>query len=91
MTAPTAAASDAVWTTTTRQSRTRGCESVRPGWLDGLIVLVERGACNFSEKVANIALAGGVIGIIGLVTTRSPSRAHSATARRMPATTFPAT
>ena len=43
-----------------------------PGELDGLIVLVERGACNFSEKIANIALAGGVIGVIGLVTDEEP-------------------
>ena len=43
-----------------------------PGELDGRIVLVERGACNFSEKVANIALAGGEIGVIGLVTSEEP-------------------
>ncbi len=43
-----------------------------PGELDGHIVLVERGACNFSEKIANIALAGGEIGVIGLVTDEEP-------------------
>ena len=43
-----------------------------PGELDGRIVLVERGACNFSEKIANIALAGGTVGIIGLVTGDEP-------------------
>ena len=42
------------------------------GSLDGWIVLVERGGCNFSEKIANIALAGGVAGIIGLVTEELP-------------------
>ena len=42
------------------------------GELDGLIVLVERGACNFSEKIANIALAGGMVGVIGLVTNEEP-------------------
>ena len=43
-----------------------------PGELTGLIVLVERGGCNFSEKIANVALAGGEIGIIGLVTEEEP-------------------
>ena len=43
-----------------------------PGELTGLIVLVERGGCNFSEKIANVALAGGEIGIIGLVTEDEP-------------------
>ena len=42
------------------------------GELDGHIVLVERGACDFSEKIANIALAGGEIGVIGLVTSEEP-------------------
>jgi hypothetical protein len=43
-----------------------------PGELTGKIVLVERGACNFSEKIANIALGGGLIGVIGLVTADEP-------------------
>ena len=43
-----------------------------PGELTGHIVLVDRGACNFSEKIANIALAGGEIGVIGLVTDEEP-------------------
>jgi subtilisin family serine protease len=43
-----------------------------PGELTGHVVLVERGACNFSEKIANIALAGGEIGVIGLVTPEEP-------------------
>ena len=42
------------------------------GELTGHIVLVERGACSFSEKIANIALAGGEIGVIGLVTSEDP-------------------
>ncbi len=42
------------------------------GSLNGLVVLVDRGACTFSEKIANIALAGGVAGIIGLVTPEDP-------------------
>lgn len=40
--------------------------------LSGQIVLVNRGVCNFSEKVANIALAGGEAGIIGLVAPGEP-------------------
>ena len=49
-----------------------GANPFAPGELDGFIVLVERGACNFSEKVANIALAGGELGIIGMVNADAP-------------------
>ena len=40
--------------------------------LTGRIVLVDRGICNFSEKIANIALAGGEAGVIGLVAPGEP-------------------
>lgn len=40
--------------------------------LSGMIVLVDRGVCNFSEKVANVALAGGEAAIIGLVAPGEP-------------------
>ncbi|HEX4898855.1 MAG TPA: S8 family serine peptidase, partial [Candidatus Limnocylindrales bacterium] len=33
---------------------------------------VDRGTCNFSAKIANIAAGGGAIGIIGLITTDDP-------------------
>ena len=36
--------------------------------LDGKIVLVDRGGCNFTLKIKNIGDAGGLIGIIGLIT-----------------------
>jgi len=36
------------------------------------IVFVDRGACNFSEKIQNIQAAGGILGIIGLVTPEAP-------------------
>jgi subtilisin family serine protease len=42
------------------------------GELTGHVVLVERGGCDFSEKIANIALAGGEAGIIGLVSEEDP-------------------
>lgn len=40
--------------------------------LAGRIVFVDRGTCSFSLKIANIAAAGGVLGIIGLVTPEAP-------------------
>jgi hypothetical protein len=42
------------------------------GELAGRIVLVDRGTCSFSLKIANIAAAGGILGIIGLVTPDAP-------------------
>ena len=43
-----------------------------PGSLAGKIVMVDRGACFFSEKIWNIQEAGGVLGIIGLVAPGDP-------------------
>ena len=43
-----------------------------PGELAGRIVLVDRGTCSFSLKIANIAAAGGILGIIGLITPEAP-------------------
>jgi subtilisin family serine protease len=42
------------------------------GELAGRIVLVDRGTCSFSLKIANIAAAGGILGIIGLITPDAP-------------------
>lgn len=52
--------------------RNLGCEPFAPGELDGQIVFVNRGVCAFSEKIWNISQAGGVLGIIGLVTPEVP-------------------
>lgn len=49
-----------------------GCDPFPAGSLSGKVVLVDRGICNFSLKIANIAAAGGRIGLIGLVTTEDP-------------------
>jgi subtilisin family serine protease len=49
-----------------------GCAPFPAGSLTGKVVLVDRGSCDFSLKIAHIALGGGVIGIIGLVTTDDP-------------------
>ena len=49
-----------------------GCEAFAEGSLTGQIVYVDRGACNFSNKIRNIEEAGGVLGIIGLVTPGEP-------------------
>jgi hypothetical protein len=40
--------------------------------LTGKVVLVDRGACSFTQKIANVAIAGGSAGIIGLVAPGAP-------------------
>lgn len=42
------------------------------GSLTGLVVLVNRGACNFSTKIANIAFGGAEAGLIGMVNADAP-------------------
>lgn len=49
-----------------------GCAPFAPGSLSGYIVLVDRGACNFTLKIKNVGEAGGLIGIIGLVAPGAP-------------------
>jgi subtilisin family serine protease len=49
-----------------------GCSPFAAGSLAGKIVLVNRGGCNFTLKVKNVADAGGLIGIIGLVAPGDP-------------------
>ncbi len=49
-----------------------GCAAFAPDSLAGLVVLVDRGACNFTLKIKNVSEAGGVAGIIGLVAPGDP-------------------
>jgi subtilisin family serine protease len=49
-----------------------GCAPFAPGSLAGKIVLVDRGACNFTLKIKNVGDAGGLIGIIGLIAPGDP-------------------
>jgi len=49
-----------------------GCAPFAPGSLAGYVVLVDRGACNFTLKIKNIGDAGGLIGIIGLIAPGDP-------------------
>lgn len=49
-----------------------GCAPFAAGSLTGLVVLVDRGACNFTLKIKNIDDAGGVVGIIGLIAPGAP-------------------
>jgi len=49
-----------------------GCASFPADSLAGLIVLVDRGACNFSLKIQNVEAEGGLAGIIGLVAPGAP-------------------
>lgn len=49
-----------------------GCAAFAAGSLTGKIVLVDRGSCNFTLKIKNIGDAGGLVGIIGLITADAP-------------------
>jgi minor extracellular serine protease Vpr len=49
-----------------------GCAAFAPASLTGLVVLVDRGACNFTLKIKNIGDAGGIVGIIGLIAPGDP-------------------
>ena len=51
---------------------TLGCDPFAAGSLAGKVVLVDRGVCNFSAKIANVAGGGGAIGVIGLVAPGDP-------------------
>jgi Subtilase family/PA domain len=49
-----------------------GCAAFAAGSLANKIVLVNRGNCNFTLKIKNIADGGGLIGIIGLIAPGDP-------------------
>jgi minor extracellular serine protease Vpr len=49
-----------------------GCDPFPAGSLAGKIVLVDRGDCNFTLKVKNISVGGGLAAVIGLVTPEEP-------------------
>jgi subtilisin family serine protease len=49
-----------------------GCAAFPAGSLTGKIGLVDRGTCAFSDKIRNIANAGGLVGVIGLVAPGDP-------------------
>jgi subtilisin family serine protease len=49
-----------------------GCLPFAAGTLAGKIVLVDRGACDFSLKISNVAAGNGVAGIIGLIAPGDP-------------------
>lgn len=49
-----------------------GCAPFAAGSLTGKVVLVDRGACNFSLKISNVSQGGGLVGIIGLITPGDP-------------------
>lgn len=51
---------------------TLGCDSFGDTDLSGLVVLVDRGDCNFSLKAANAGSAGAAAVLIGLVNTAAP-------------------
>ena len=49
-----------------------GCAAFEAGSLADKIVLVDRGGCDFSLKISNIAAGNGLIGIIGLIAPGDP-------------------
>lgn len=49
-----------------------GCAAFPEDSLTGLVVLINRGACDFSLKISNVAAGGAVAGIIGLVNADAP-------------------
>ena len=49
-----------------------GCAAFAAGSLTGKVVLVDRGTCNFSLKIANVASGDAAIGVIGLITPGDP-------------------
>lgn len=49
-----------------------GCAAFAAGSLVGKMVLIDRGACNFTLKAKNVGLAGGTAAIIGLIDGSAP-------------------
>ena len=49
-----------------------GCADFESGSLDGKVVLVDRGECNFTVKVSKIQLGGGIVAVIGLIAPGAP-------------------
>lgn len=49
-----------------------GCEAFPAGSVTGKIVIVDRGDCNFTLKIANISQGGGILGIIAMVAPGDP-------------------
>ena len=70
--APAAAVSGTVQYADGAGGNLDGCAPFAAGSLTGLVVLVDRGACNFTLKIKNIGDAGGAVGIIGLVAPGAP-------------------
>ena len=69
--APTSVLTGAIQYGDTDGDNLDGCAPF-DGDLTGLVVLVDRGACNFSLKVSNVSQASGLVGIIGLVAPGEP-------------------
>lgn len=49
-----------------------GCAPFAPGSLTGKVVLVNRGDCNFTLKALHVQQGGGLVAVIGLITTEDP-------------------
>lgn len=50
----------------------KGCGAFAGNSVAGKIVLVDRGSCNFTQKIKNIGAAGGLVGIVGLIAPGDP-------------------